>query len=467
MSATASAVTLDVNGLFDHMIGDGGLARADLEGVSDRALAVVGDIADRRGRGELPFLDLPYDQPAIAEAIDEGRRLSGRFSRMLVLGIGGSALGTRAVLEAISASARGDGLEVVVLDNVDPASVMAAIGSSDGSGLDDCCVNVVSKSGVTVETMAQFAIVRERLVARFGQDGYRERTVATTDPSGGTLRALADRDGLRCLPVPAGVGGRFSVLSAVGLMPIAAAGVDVEALCEGARASDPAAAGVLLDDAAATHAAVLYLALTRLGASTQVLMPYADGLAGLADWYVQLWAESLGKKTALDGSTVEAGQTPLAARGAADQHSQLQLFIDGPRDKVVSFVRVAEHPAGVAIPEGGGGIEDLECLAGRELGELLNIEQRATELALADQRRPTTVLEIARLDERSLGGLFYFLERQTLVMAGLLGIDPLGQPGVESGKRLAYAMAGHEAHAELRVSTERRLAAKKADLVLA
>lgn len=467
MSLTPSVVTLDVNGLFDHVIGDHGLGQADLDGIVTEAATVVEDISARRSSGQLAFLDLPYEQAAIRAAVTEGRRLAGDFSRLLVFGIGGSALGTRAALQAIPPSARSAGLEVVVVDNIDPVSVARALGHNGGDGLRDTCINVISKSGETVETMAQFLLLRDRLKASLGEQGYRERTVVTTDPHAGTLRGIASREGLRSLEVPAGVGGRFSVLSAVGLLPMAAAGIDTEALCAGAREMDSVSLTTdLFENAPALHAAALYLALVKRGATIHVLMPYADGLAGLACWYTQLWAESLGKQRALDGSSIETGQTPVAARGASDQHSQLQLFMEGPRDKVISFIRVEEHTGDLEIPSDPAAGEGLGCLAGMGLGELLNIEQRATELALAAASRPTSVLGVARVNERSLGALFYFLEVQTLVMAGLLGIDALNQPGVEAGKRIAYAMAGHPDHAGLKRSIDQGLAAKKARFVI-
>lgn len=458
VSATAPVVTLDVNGLFDHVIGDRGLAEADLEGITQPTAAATARLGERRSGGELPFLDLPYDEAAISAARAEADRLAGTFSRLLVFGIGGSALGTRAALNAIAPAARGRGLEVVVVDNIDPVSVASALGSE--GELEDTCINVISKSGETVETMAQFFVLRERLERAFGEKGYRERTVVTTAPNTGTLRAIVERDGLRSLPVPPGVGGRFSVLSAVGLMPMAAAGLDVETLCAGAREMDSATrAPEWRHNAAALHAACLYLACKQRGATIHVLMPYADGLRGLADWYVQLSAESLGKR--------ESGQTPVAARGATDQHSQLQLFIDGPRDKVVTFIRVENHGDDLEIPDSSTEGEALACLAGMGLGELLNVEQRATELALAGEGRAVTVLGIERLDEFSLGALFQFFEFQTLVLAELFGVDALDQPGVEAGKRLAYAMAGHSGHADLKRAIDQRLGAKKAGLVVA
>ncbi len=355
-------------------------------------------------------------------------------------------------------------MRVEVADNIDPATFAALLDSLD---LSKTAFNVISKSGETAETMAQFMIVRERLRARLGPAGYRERVIATTDPISGTLRRIADADGLDTFDVPRGVGGRFSVLSAVGLLPIACAGLDVRSLCAGARAMDVRTS--LLDlwaNPAALHATLLWLALTRRGATIHVLMPYCDGLLRLAEWYAQLWAESLGKRCTRDGRTVEVGQTPVRALGATDQHSQVQLYVEGPRDKVVTFIRVERHEEDMEIPPIFQEEEALAYLGGRGLGELLNIEQRATELALIDAGRITSLITLEHVDEEAIGQMFHLFEVQTLVMAGLLGVDALDQPGVEAGKRYTQALAGRGGAESVAQAAEQRFAAKRVDLVL-
>jgi len=217
---------------------------------------------------------------------------------------------------------------------------------------------------------------------------------------------------------------------------------------------------------AALHAALIYVAARSRQLGLHVLMPYSDGLLRLAEWYGQLWAESLGKRVALDGSVVEAGHTPLRALGATDQHSQVQLFVEGPRDKIVTFIRVESHYRDLTIPATHGDNEALSYLGGLSLGGLLNMEQRATELALAEAGRLSSVITLARLDEAALGQLFQFFEVQTLVMGGLLGIDALDQPGVEAGKRITCALAGRAGYEKLAAAVNKRLAGKREDLVL-
>lgn len=455
---------LDLNGFFSHMAGAGGIQADALDAIEPRLRGVLETIRSRRDQGALPFHDLPYDEEGAAACRALADELCAEFDTLVVLGIGGSALGTKAVLDAVPTSRRPRRMAVHVMDNVDPSTFSRLLDEVD---LSRTCFNVISKSGGTAETISQFLVVRERLTAAVGQDRWPRQVVVTTDPEKGPLRALASSLPLRSLPVPAGVGGRFSVLSAVGLLPLAAAGIDIDLLLAGARHADTlCAVEEPRANPAAMHAALLYLAMQEKRCNIHVLMPYSDGLLRLAEWYGQLWAESLGKALATDGSVVETGQTPVRALGATDQHSQVQLFVEGPRDKVVTFVRVRHHDGDVVIPRREGDPEEFAFLGGIAMGDLLNMEQQATELALAEAGRLTSLLTVERLDEGALGQLFHFFEVQTLIAGGLLGIDPLDQPGVEAGKRLTFAMAGrrgYEADAE-RVAA--MLARKREDLVL-
>ncbi|HYC57329.1 MAG TPA: glucose-6-phosphate isomerase [Candidatus Binatia bacterium] len=463
-SSTTRPVRLDLNGFFSHMIGAHGIAADDIAVLIPRLTAAVDSIGARRRGGELPFHDLPYDQAGIEQCRTLGAELAREFDDLVVLGIGGSALGTKAVLDAIPASRRARGLRVQVADNVDPDSFSALLAGIDPART---AFNVISKSGGTAETLAQLLIVREWLIAGVGEAAWHRHVVVTTDPEKGPLRALASREGFRSLPVPPGVGGRFSVLSSVGLLPMAAAGIDIAALCLGARHADTLCS---LDDPwqnpAALHAGLLFLAMRDHGCNIHVLMPYSDALLRLAEWYAQLWAESLGKSRALDGTVVEVGQTPVRALGATDQHSQVQLYVEGPRDKVVTFVRVATPHHDLPIPSSPYGLEELDYLSGHSMGALLNMEQRATELALAEAGRMTSLIEIEQVEESALGYLFHLLEVQTLVAGALLGIDALDQPGVEAGKRLTFAMAGRQGYVADADRVRAMLERKRSELVL-
>lgn len=457
-------VRLDVNGFFTHLVGGQGLDPSVLEALDPRLRGVLARIAERREAGELPFHDLPYDMEGAAECRRLADELAADFDAMIVLGIGGSALGTKAVLDAVPPAVRPRRMAVHVADNVDPSSFSALLDSVD---LRRTCFNVISKSGGTSETLAQLLIVRERLAATVGEDAWPRHIVVTTDPEKGPLRAMARRLGMRSLPVPPGVGGRFSVFTAVGLLPLAAAGIDIDLLLAGARHADTLCAHEdPMHNPAALHAGLLVLAMQEKRCNIHVLMPYSDGLLRFSEWYGQLWAESLGKARGLDGSLVETGQTPVRALGATDQHSQVQLYVEGPRDKVVTFIRVETHHGDVVIPKRDGDAEEFAFLGDHTMGQLLNMEQQATELALAESGRLTSLLTLPRVDEGTLGQLFHLFEVQTLVAGGLLGVDPLDQPGVEAGKRLTFAMAGRKGfeHDAERVSA--MLARKRPGLVL-
>jgi len=323
-----------------------------------------------------------------------------------------------------------------VVDNVDPGTLVPLL---DRLELGRTLFLVISKSGGTAETLAQYLIVRGRLEAELGDNAARH-LVFITDPARGALRQIAEAEGVTALAIPPNVGGRFSVLSAVGLLPAALIGIDVEALLAGAAdMKTRCEAEALEENPAGVFAAVQWLADTRLGLRTQVFMPYADALREMALWFVQLWAESLGKIRP-DGTSV--GPTPLAALGATDQHSQVQLFMEGPRDKTVAFVHVAEPAIDVEIPALHPDRPELAYLGGKSLGSLLDAERRATAAALSQRGRLNLTITLDVLDAHHVGGLLMLLEIATVFAGEWYGVDPLDQPGVELGKRFTYALMG-------------------------
>jgi glucose-6-phosphate isomerase len=439
---------LDVNGAFDPAAG--GLDRADLGGIAREAQAALEGFEARRRSGEIGFADLPADGGAAAAATSLARDLAARFENLVVLGIGGSSLGGRAIVSALChpfhnllPRERRRGMRVFFPDNSDPATFEALLGTLD---LSETCFATVTKSGGTAETMAQHLALRERCVARFGEHGYRDRCVLVTDPAKGALRAISRAEGLRALPVPASVGGRFSALSAVGLLPAAAAGADVAELLAGAASMEARCrAGTAAENPALLYAATLHLLDRRRGRRIHVLMPYADGLRETGDWFVQLWAESLGKRP-------DVGPTPFRAVGATDQHSSLQLMVEGPHDKVVTIVRVARPRADVAImvPEAYRPHAEIAYLDGHTMGELIEAERRATDAALRRAGRPTVSVELPRLDARSMGELLMLLELATAYAGGLYGVDAFDQPGVEAGKRYAQGLLGRPGYEKYR-----------------
>ncbi len=431
---------LDVNGCFDPAAG--GLARADLAALAPAAKSAFDALEARRKSGDVGFADLPADRGAVEAAARLSGDLAGRFENLLVLGIGGSSLGGRAIVSALChpfhnllPRARRGAMRVFFPDNSDPATFEALLGTLD---LGETCFATITKSGGTAETMGQHLALRERCLARFGEEGYRERCVLVTDPAKGALRAIAGAERLRALSVPANVGGRFSALSAVGLLPAAAAGADVVDLLAGAAAMEARCrTAATSENPALLYAAALHLMDRRKGRHIHVLMPYADALRDTGDWFVQLWAESLGKRS-------EVGPTPFRAVGATDQHSSMQLMMEGPHDKVVTFVRVVQPRADVSIvvPEIYAGHAEIAYLHGHTMGELIEAERRASEAALRRAGRPTVSIELPRLDAHAMGELLMLLELATAYAGGLYGVNAFDQPGVEAGKRYAQGLLG-------------------------
>jgi glucose-6-phosphate isomerase len=290
--------------------------------------------------------------------------------------------------------------------------------------------------------MAQYLVVRAWLEEALGAAATRH-LVFTTDPARGGLRAIAAREGIAALAVPPGVGGRFSALSPVGLLPAALVGIDVQGLLAGARRAVAAAEATdLLANPAALWAGLQWAADTRLDRRIHVLMAYSDRLRALGDWFCQLWAESLGKRVDRQGAVVHAGPTPLAAVGAVDQHSQVQLYMEGPADKTITFLGVADHGEDVVIPGGPDLPPDLAYLPGHTLGGLLLAEREATAAALARAGRMSCLLELPDLSAPSVGEALMFFQLATGYAGAWYGVDPFNQPGVELGKRLTYAALG-------------------------
>ncbi len=428
---------------------DGAISPAEWNEVASSFAAAHDAVAMQHQDGTLGFIDLPDDRALHQQTLDFVARLreGGAYpTDIVVLGIGGSALGPIALRTALrapqwnllDAAARGGEPRLHVLDNVDPANITALLARLD---LHTSLFVVTSKSGGTAETMAQYLIIRARLSATLGEQAAKTRVVFVTDPEKGALRTIARAQGVVALDIPGNVGGRFSVLTPVGVLPAALVGIDTTALLAGAAdMRDRCSSSDLSGNIAGTYAALQYLADTKHGRHIQVLMPYSDALRDMADWFVQLWAESLGKHRVPGDAGV--GPTPMGALGATDQHSKVQLYMEGPGDKTVTFVAVDEGGADVEIPRLHADIPELAYLGGHHLGELLDIERRATAGALARRGRPNMTLTLERVNPWHVGGLLMFLELATAYAGQLYGVNAFDQPGVELGKQFTYAMLG-------------------------
>ena len=425
------------------MISPGGIEPARWADATRKFAAAKRGFDQLRSSGAVGFVDRPGAADLARQVSDFARNAKGRYDDVVILGIGGSALGPIALRTALRPSgwnmldeqARQGYPRLHVLDNVDPETIDALLARLR---LDHTLFIVTSKSGGTAETMAQFLIVHERLVAQ-GLD-VKQQLVFVTDPKQGALRPLAQRLGVPALDIPANIGGRFSVLSPVGTLPAALIGIDVDALLRGAaEMAQRCESAEAAQNPAGVYALLQWIADTQLHKSIAVFMPYSDPLRDFAAWFVQLWAESLGKHRA-DGSSV--GSTPVAALGATDQHAQVQLFMEGPADKTVTFVAVEKRATDVKIPPAFGDVKELGYLAGHSLGELIDIEQRATAGALARRGRPNMTIHLDRVDAEHVGQLMMFLEIATAYAGQLYEIDAFNQPGVELGKQFAYALLG-------------------------
>jgi glucose-6-phosphate isomerase len=439
---------LDYNHMLAPQLAGRGLAPDRLAAAAERFRPAHEEVQRRRAAGELGFFELPEQRDVLADIRSFADGIGQAFDTVVVLGIGGSALGTLALQQALlpprwnelDDEARDYFPRLYVLDNVDPATIGPLLDRLD---LGRTLFNVVSKSGATAETMAQFLIVKDRLRQQFDEDGVRRHLLFTTDPEKGVLRRLAREEGVPALPIPPNVGGRFSVLSAVGLLPAALVGIDVEALLDGAAAMDRRCdTAELADNPAGLFAMLQYLADTELGAPIHVMLAYSDRLYPIADWFRQLWAESLGKRVDRAGREVHVGPTPVKALGATDQHSQVQLYMEGPFDKTITFLSSRDPGPDLPIPHVYPAIDELAYLGGHTLGELLAVERTATASALARQGRMNMSLELPVVDARTLGELMMLLQIATVYGGALYDVDPLDQPGVELGKQLTYGLMG-------------------------
>ncbi len=464
-------VELDYNNVMaDVLESNKGITAKQFNDTKPKMNEIHKELMRRRKEGELPFYDLPFQTQTLKSIRRMAEGIRKRAENFVVFGIGGSALGALALFTALSPqnhnlleSSRRRFPRLFVADNADPETIATLLNYVDPR---QTVFNVISKSGTTTETMSQFMIVHDRLRRSLGKSSVKDHIVITTDPKKGFLREFASQEGYQTLDIPPGVGGRFSVLSAVGLLPLAVTGVNVVELLKGAAAaSEVSTLPTLARNPAYLFAVLTYLLKQLKKRSTLVFMPYADALTGIADWFNQLWAESLGKRYSTKGKVVFAGQTPVKAIGTTDQHSQLQLYMEGPEDKVVVFVGLKSYRVDIRIPAVFKEHEGLSYLSGQTLGELIQTEQLATAQALAQAARPNMTLTLNRITAASMGYLMYLLEVATMAAGYLYQIDPLDQPGVEMSKNYTYGLMGRPGFESYKAEFNKTLRSKKKYIV--
>lgn len=431
----------------------------------DRIAEIIADLNKRKDKPRqwLQWMNLGYSEETAWYVKEYAALVRNRFDNILVLGIGGSALGGMAVTEALlkpywnllTPEQRDNYPRIFFLDNIDPDTMTALFDMLDWK---KTLVNVITKSGDTAETMSQFLIVKDCLEKELGDD-YRKNIVATTDQRTGILRQISEQEGYKTFVVPDDVGGRFSVFSAVGLLPFALVGLDIDEITNGIKDMDLALKNTdINENIAAQNALIHYLMDTKLNKNLSVMMPYSSRLKYVSDWYVQLWAESLGKNENLNGEHVHIGPTPIKALGATDQHSQIQLYNEGPNDKVITFIRVGEFDNTLEIPkifEYTG----IGYLGGKTINSLINAEADSTKVSLSDYARPTVTITLPKVDGYNVAQLLYMLEVQTAIAGELYNINTFIQPGVEQAKNYTYALMGRVGYEDSAKSLQARVAA--------
>lgn len=429
----------------------------------ERISEIIMDLYSRKdnyGQG-LQWMNLGYSQETVWYVKEYASLVENRFENILVLGIGGSTLGGMAVTHALlspywnllSKEQRQNYPRIFFLDNIDPDEITELLKVID---LKKTLVNVITKSGDTAETMAQFMVIKEILKEELGDD-YRKNIVATTDKKTGILRQISEQEGYKTFVVPDDVGGRFSVFTAVGLLPFVLVGIDIDEILKGVRDMDIALKNTdIFQNIAAQNALIHYLMDTKLNKKITVMMPYSSKLKYVADWFVQLWAESLGKSKITEEGVTPVGSTPLKALGATDQHSQMQLFNEGPNDKIINFIKVEKFDSELEIPkifEYTG----IGYLGGKSMESLLNAEINSTCASLCDYKRPYVVLSLPEINGYYLGQLLYMLEVQTAIAGELYNIDTFNQPSVELAKNYTYALMGRVGYEESAKSLQEKI----------
>ncbi|MCD8299713.1 MAG: glucose-6-phosphate isomerase [Clostridiales bacterium] len=408
------------------------------------------------GNDFIGWIDLPvdYDKEEFARIKAAAKKIQEQSEVLVVIGIGGSYLGARAAIEYlrhgfynnIPASQRGTP-EIYYAGNSISGSYLN--GLMDVIGDRDFSVNVISKSGTTTEPAIAFRIFKEKLEAKYGKAGAADRIYATTDKARGALKVLATEEGYETFVVPDDVGGRFSVLTAVGLLPIAVSGADIDKLMEGAAAGRKLALESPFEENDSMQYAAVRNILLRKGKNVEVLANYEPSLHYLNEWWKQLYGESEGKD--------QKGIFPAAVDLTTDLHSMGQFIQDGARIMYETVLKVEDTGAVPVIREEASDLDGLNYLAGKDMNFVNDCATNGTIMAHTDGNVPNLLVRIPGKDEYSLGQLFYFFEFAVGVSGYILGVNPFNQPGVESYKKNMFALLGKPGYEDMREELIKRL----------
>ena len=420
------SIKFDFNNAMVKMAGHG-FSESELDS------PILSKAYERMNQKHMGFRKLLEGQKQIVDDIIEtAKQIRRKYTSFVVLGIGGSALGPIAVHQAL---AQDGGIELIVLDNVDPETMKSTFDKLD---IEKTMFNVITKSGKTSETMAQLMTAADIITGK-GLE-LKDHIIATTDERNGNLALIAKEEGLKTFVIPDDVGGRFSELTPVGLLPAAVCGIDIKGMLEGAAYMDKLCSETEKNPASVF--ALLHVLGMDKGMNVSVMIPYSDSLKYISDWYAQLWAESLGKRVDNEGKEVFAGQTPVKALGATDQHSQVQLYTEGPFDKITTFIKVEKFRQEMPIPKAFEYVDDIAFLSGKTFSELINAECIATQYALTVAGRPNIEIALETVDAFSIGALLYFFEMAVSYAGEMMDINTFDQPGVEQGKLATFALMG-------------------------
>lgn len=415
---------LNSNNIFKKQIGSHGFSEKVFNNFCVKKASLVKTVFKNKNKLGYDFLNLPDDSALlrkIKKFVTEQKK--NKWENIVVLGIGGSALGSIAIRDALL-PAFNQKPRLIVLDNIGPKYIADLFADLN---LSKTLFVVISKSGTTTEPMVLYGLVKDRLMKKFPKN-YQKHFVFITDPKKGLLRKIAKKENITTFDIPPKVGGRFSVLSSVGLVPAALAGVDISGLLKGAhlmreaiKKSKPHANPSL------KLAVAQYLLDTKKGKTMTVMMPYSNALFKVGDWYRQLLAESIGKNK-------KTGPTPIAALGTTDQHSQLQLYAEGPNNKLIIFLRILKH---ISDPKLGDVLpKEIGYLNNKKMSTILDAAYAGTAESLAKHQTPNLTIEIPKVDARNLGALFMLFEFQVALLGLFYKVDAFNQPGVEQGKQI-------------------------------
>ena len=432
------------------------LAKEDLAGIAPQVKAAGALIREKSGLGSdfLGWVDLPvnYDKEEFARIKAAAERIKKSCDILVVIGIGGSYLGARAAIEFVKSPSynelKKDTPSVYFAGNNICSSALAELLElCEGR---DVCVNVISKSGTTTEPAVAFRIFRELLEEKYGEEGARERIFVTTDKARGTLKSFATDKGYETFVVPDDIGGRYSVLTAVGLLPIAAAGCDIDAMMKGASDAREAFAS----DNNTKHDAAYYAALRnimyRKGKTTEILVSYENAMLMMNEWWKQLYGESEGKDN--------MGLYPSSVVNSTDLHSLGQYIQEGRRNLFETVVNIKKSKHTVVIPNDPNNIDGLNFLSGHELHSVNQAAMNATLMAHVDGGVPNILLELDDRSEHSFGYMVYFFELACAYSGYMLGVNPFNQPGVEAYKKNMYALLGKPGYEAEKAALEARMA---------